>query len=230
MSNDMLGGPREDLFGIVQDFVTKLGNGSITPLQAKRFLRKDDPFTIPMDTESQLARWREIYQREFGITLPDDIVIPEQKPGFDRLIVVAKGLTLNRMVEVFRTKFQVYLYTQDLGSAITENERTNATTYTVWVKELVEADPDLASKSANDVKESKLATMTLLERLAYELVYFDETGKHLDVQNVTLCAGSRDSDGDVPRVNWSPDGRELCVDWDDPGGASSRLRARAVVS
>jgi hypothetical protein len=32
----------------------------------------------------------------------------------------------------------------------------------------------------------------LLERLLYELKYFAETGKHLDIDNLTLCSGSRD--------------------------------------
>ena len=57
--------------------------------------------------------------------------------------------------------------------------------------------------------------------------YFFETGKHLDFSNITLCSGSRDSDGNVPDVYW--DDGKLCVDWDDPQDASSDLRARAVV-
>lgn len=42
MSKDMLGA--QDNLGIVVDFVTKLKNGTISPAEAKRFLRRENPF------------------------------------------------------------------------------------------------------------------------------------------------------------------------------------------
>lgn len=42
MSQDMLGA--QDNLGIVVDFVTKLKNGAISPAEAKRFLRRENPF------------------------------------------------------------------------------------------------------------------------------------------------------------------------------------------
>lgn len=42
MSKDVLGA--QDNLGIVVDFVTKLKNGTISPTEAKRFLRRERPF------------------------------------------------------------------------------------------------------------------------------------------------------------------------------------------
>ncbi|MDP3901613.1 MAG: hypothetical protein Q8Q37_01385, partial [bacterium] len=65
--------------------------------------------------------------------------------------------------------------------------------------------------------------------LLYELKYFLETnGQHLDVMNWTLCAGSRGTDGGVPRVDW--DGAQLRVVWCNPESANGPLRARQAVS
>lgn len=101
-------------------------------------------------------------------------------------------------------------------------------------KKTVEADEDLKNKSADDLEKEGVKGITLRERLIMELVYFEENGEHLDVQNATLCSGSRDSDGDVPCdvpcVLWSSDGRGVCVRWYRPSSSYPDLRARAVVS
>ena len=47
--------------------------------------------------------------------------------------------------------------------------------------------------------------------------------------NVTLCSGSRGSDGDVPEVDWH-DADGLVVHWCYPGVAGDYLRSREVVS
>lgn len=91
-----------------------------------------------------------------------------------------------------------------------------------------EADEDLKNKSANDLEKEGIPGITLRERLLYELAYFNKTGQHLDVKNVTLCAGSRDSGGRVPRVRWGSD--ELYVRWYAPGSRGDDLRSRRAVS
>jgi hypothetical protein len=93
---------------------------------------------------------------------------------------------------------------------------------------LQEADPENAGKSANDLDQSKC--ITLRERLLFELEYFKREGKHLDVNNISLCAGSRHSGGYVPHVDWSSDRREVFVGWCRPGSCRDYLRSRSVVS
>lgn len=90
-----------------------------------------------------------------------------------------------------------------------------------------EADEDLKNKSANDLEREGIAGIILRERLLYELEYFKKTGRHLDIKNVTLCSGSRDSDGRVPRVYWGSDG--LGVDWYGPDDRYVFLRSRRAV-
>jgi len=73
-----------------------------------------------------------------------------------------------------------------------------------------------------------ISTMTVPERLLYEIKYYDETGEHLDVKNITLCSGSRDSAGSVPYVYWYSGG--MYIFGCPPRDVCSVLRAREVVS
>jgi len=97
--------------------------------------------------------------------------------------------------------------------------------YEIDFKPNIEADEDYKNMSADDVKGIK--TITLEERLLMELQYFKRTGQHLDIQNVTLCAGSRCSDGSIPCVYGRYDKLEVydCR----PDDHDDYLRARAVV-
>lgn len=92
----------------------------------------------------------------------------------------------------------------------------------------IEADETYANQSAEDVKD--LPGITLRERLLMELGYFQKTGKHLDVDNITLCSGSRHSGGCVPDVDWSSDDQRLYVGWYYPTSRYSSLRARVAVT
>lgn len=99
---------------------------------------------------------------------------------------------------------------------------------TRYFKKVIEADEELKNKSADDLEREGIQGITLRERLLMELDYFKEIGKHLDIDNITLCSGSRDSDGFVPYVCWY-DGR-LFVFWYFAGRAFDFLRARAAVN
>ncbi len=90
-----------------------------------------------------------------------------------------------------------------------------------------EADEDLKNKSANDLEQEGIPGITLRERLLYELDYFRKTGQHLDIKNVTLCTGSRYSDGRVPYVGWYSD--VLDVHWYHPADRSVHLRSPRAV-
>ncbi|MCX6766489.1 MAG: hypothetical protein NT170_01765 [Candidatus Moranbacteria bacterium] len=116
-----------------------------------------------------------------------------------------------------------------LPDEIVESERTAENGhYAVWVRARVEADDEFKNLSANDLKKQGHKGITLEERLVLELFYFWKSGKHLDIQNVTLCAGSRYSDGNVPNVNWNDD--KLNVNWYNTGNANDNLRSREEVS
>ncbi|PIU74766.1 MAG: hypothetical protein COS76_04390 [Candidatus Portnoybacteria bacterium CG06_land_8_20_14_3_00_39_12] len=67
----------------------------------------------------------------------------------------------------------------------------------------------------------------MFERIIHELKFFQETGEHLDIDNITLCAGSRGRGGHVPLVSWN--GGHFVVVWCRPGRAGEVWRARQVV-
>ena len=133
-------------------------------------------------------------------------------------------LKTSEIIKNIKKKFDIHLYCQieqlDKDFPPVKTERK--------FKYLQEADPENANKSANQLDQSK--QITLRERLLFELEYFNKEGKHLDEENVTLCAGSRRSVGGVPYVSWSPGDREVHVLWCDPGDHGGSLRSRSAVS
>ncbi len=177
-----------------------------------------------------LAVWQKFYFEFFGIkTNFEKIKIPVVMTGFDRLIVVAQGLPLNEVYGKCTERFQCSCYKDDLNKTIIRNDRNpDKGPYAVWVRDRVEADEEVINFSADDLKKEKIHGITLLERLLYELKYWKDIGEHLDKEGTTLCAGSRDSDGLVPRAYWR-DG-QFNVNWSGPQGYDSSLRTRVVIS
>ena len=191
-------------------------------------------FPNPADLAGPVKQWEYFYHKYFGLTVDLlGVKIPhrtgEQTKEFTRLIIVAGGLTLNQVYSACQKQFTCYKYADNLDQAVPTNDRDPKTgAYAIWVRDTVEADEVHQNKSADMVAKEKLATETLLERMIHELKYFAETGKHLDVSNVTLCSGSRDSDGDVPAAYWL--GGKFRVGWDGTGDRNAGLRSREVVS
>jgi hypothetical protein len=178
-----------------------------------------------------LADWFSFYRDVFGLETDfSSLRIPERKECFDCLIVVAQGMTPQKLYDKCKELFLCWKYTdRNLDEIITSDRTAKDGPYAVWVRDGVEADEELKNLSVNQLKSMNISGITLEERLLLELKLFKKTGKHLDIQNWTLCAGSRDSDGGVPFVSWDG-GSELRVFWYDSGGASDGLRARAAVS
>jgi len=211
----------------LKEFFAQIENRRITKEKLQMFLRGE---TSEVNTEEQKESWRIFYQKFFGIDTDfSKISIPEKQPGFDRLIIIAQGLTLNQVYGKCAKNFLCSRHIDDLDKAITQNDRdSNKSSYAIWVRDRINADEELKNLSTNDLKKKNILGITLLERLLYGLKYWVETGKHLDIQNWTLCVGSLDSDGDVPSVDWY--GGRLRVGWGSPGYRYDSLRARAAVS
>ena len=178
------------------------------------------------------AEWENFYQRVLGITVDlSGAKVPTHKPtpDFSRIVMVAGGLTFNQVWEACKRHFPTWSYCgDDLDKAVPVNDRITAKSYAIRIRDRQEADEELKKLSANLLKEKGIQGITFLERLLLELKYHDETGQHLDRENVTLCSGSRYSDGFVPSVDWFGGG--LFVRWCLPADAGSCLRSRAVVS
>jgi hypothetical protein len=182
--------------------------------------------------DDQIASWRQFYLNEFGIEF-GPAEIPVSGSPFDRAVVVAEGITAQRVYDRCRKYFPCEKYTnRSLDEIVVHNDRSSQNgAYVIRIRERVEADEEFKNLSANQLKKKNHQGITLTERLLYGLKYLLETGKHLDIKNVTLCTGSRDDDGHVPRVHWCPGSRKMYVGWYGPDDASRvLLRSREVVS
>ena len=153
----------------------------------------------------------------------------KEDPGF-WFVPCPMGVSANKVVEALRKLgVTVYVYVEDLDKDVTKNDRNpNDGSYVVGFRRTVEADEENANKSANDLAKSGHKGTTLLERLLLELGYFLATGKHLDIEKVTLCAGSRCSVGSVPSADWSGGG--FGVGWYSSDDRDGSLRSRSAVS
>jgi hypothetical protein len=180
--------------------------------------------------------WQEFYQKIFGMAVDlSGIRIPAPKPGFKRIIFVAQGLTLNQVFQACKERFPCWRFYSDPDQVIIHNDRSPAnSSYAIRVRNRIEADEELRNLSAKALANMCIVGITLLERLLFELKYFEETGKHLDhldikdTKSYTLCSGSSGSDGGVPVAGWL--GGRLDVDRKSPWYADDGLRAREVVS
>jgi len=192
-------------------------------------------FPNPADLVNPVKQWENFYQRYFGITVDlSGVKIPErtdkQIKEFTRLIIATGGLNQNQAYSACQKQFPCYKYTEDLNQAVPTNERDPKTdNYAIWVRDAVEADEVHQNKSAKMVAKEGFKTETLLERMLHELKHFAETGKHLDVNNVTLCSGSRYSAGGVPDAGWRGGEFRVCY-WYGLGNRGINLRPREVVS
>lgn len=214
MSKKQVVGSMSDWSGVLKDFFRQIDDGSITLERLKNFVG-----------HNPVADWQNFYKNVFGIEV--NLQTPQKQKGFDRLIVVAKGMTPQLLYNKCEELFPCWKWTGNNLDKIVESERKADKDYAIWVRDRIEADEELKNLSANNLKEKNISCVTLEERLLYELKYFIETGGHLDIENVTLCTGSRYSDGSVPYVHWN-DGL-LRVGWDHPGSRDGVLRSRRAV-
>ena len=190
------------------------------------------PITVPNETALMLGDWRSFYRRFFKIDLKlSELRIPAHIEGFDRLIIIPTGISIDLVVRAHIDRSIPFWKwcAGNLESVMQESERgVIKTSRVLWVRDGQEADEELKNLSAEMIAEQKIDTENLFERLVHGLKFYDETGEHLDVTNVTLCAGSRYAVGDVPRVHRGGDG-EVDIDGFHPSSRYPWLRARQTV-
>ena len=206
--------------GQIKDVISAV----VESIEVKKIFSVVSPYT------DLLADWQNFYRDVFGLELDfSNLSIPEKRAGFDRLLIIAQGMTPQRLYDKCKELFPCWKWTEKSLDEIVKSRRTSKdSAYAVWLRERVEADEELKNLSAEQLDEADVPGVTLEERLVYELKFFKKTGKHLDIVNITLCSGSRYGDGYVPRVGWS-DGK-MNVRWYDPDNARDFLRSRQTVS
>ncbi len=216
--------------GVLKDVFRQIDDGSLAIGHFQAFLEHKNPFVVQAAREVIIEEWKKLYFT-LGVSCDfSEVVIPDDPGGFSRVIIMAKGVTPQWAYDKCSGLFRCWKWTdKNLDKVVISDRNAKNGPYTVRVRDGVEADEEFKNLSANDIKGKKIVTETLEERLMHELEFFKESGgKHLDVTNITLCTGSRYSDGFVPSVLWR--GVKLLVDWCPPGHASGSLRSRQTVS
>ncbi len=214
--------------GMLKDLFRQIQDRTLTIEQLRVFLNHENPFGV---WDRHISEWARFYQRHFGLDVDFseiNIITPDD-PDFTRLIIVAQGLTLSQVYDTCAKQFPCWRWVDDLDELIVHNDRDAQNgSYAVWFRDRVEADEELKNISANQLTEQKILGITLLERMLYELKFWSKTRrKKLDIQNVTLCAGSRDAGGYVPRADWH--NGQFCVGRFHSSYFSDILRARAAI-
>lgn len=222
----------------LKETLSQLANGVLTGDQIQALNEHRDPFKSvatlrDVNLNDQVEKWRHHFKTLYRMN-PDfsDLYIPQRQEGFDRLVIVPKGLTHRKWVETARTIHKVCLNNSDLYESVEVNDRTpKGKSYGVWIRDRQEADEELNRKAATDLKTLCASGLTLIERLVAGTGYLFEKMCHMDVENVTLCTGSHSSDGRcMPGVYWDSRRFEVSVGWCFLTDPSTHLRSRAVVS
>ena len=135
------------------------------------------------DPQSVISEWQDFYQRIIGIEADfSNLVLPEFQPGFDRILIVDKSLTLEKLLKACQ---------KHLNSRITspwnlchdnfEHERDSRNgTYVIRIKNILEPSPYVEGFP----KENCIG---LLEEILFYLKYFDENEKLPGNKEMTTC-------------------------------------------
>lgn len=174
-----------------------------------------------VDVSKKICGFERMYRDTFHIRPAfNGVTIPKLSLGvgrIGRLLILAPGMGADRLYWKCNNLFPCgglqYGY-------LDENVRSERTTdngaYAVWVLNCRDA-----------VEQDCSPGITLPERLLLEIVYFLETGGHLDIETETLCGGSRFIGGDIPTVYWS--GGCLEIGKRHPDFTYPGLRCREVI-
>ncbi len=177
--------------------------------------------------------WEQFYRDLSGVRvnlLPALKAAPEAPPEFGWPVFSVPEVGVNRTWGECRNLFPAQSHLgDDLERAVPTSDRTAANgSYLVRFRNRVEADEEYKNVSANQLAERGGKYITLHERLLLEqFVWWMTGGFHLDLLNVTLCAGSRDRDGNVLRADWRVSQfRVYCY---DPYRQGGHFRTRVAV-
>lgn len=246
MGNQIGAVPADKLLGALADLNHKLKTGNISFSELTTFLKRKNPFEEQQKRnkvrEQKLEtvpdiNWQMVYDL-LGMTSEYKVFYAENSKLFATeaehwLVPVIVGVTPSKIVDVFKSReVAVQSLYSDIDAGIRKEGLDKMDeSHLRKFKRSVNAMEHL-NKSANTLQGERVECITLVERLLLGLGYFLATGKHLDAQTITLCAGSRNSDANrnVPNVWWSPFDRMMVIYWDSTDGHADILGTRVAVA
>ncbi len=183
--------------------------------------------------------WQGFYLAVFGWNV-DFSELPVSGPptGFLNpfLLIIPQGMTAelayNKCAELFPCEKDYHYEDKSFDEAILTNSRdADKGTYAVWVRGSQEPEEIHLGKSAPQLLAERIAGITFLERLIFELKYHWDTGEHLDQHGRTLCPGSTDVEKFNFQVMWAGfgDNKKMKVGYVEFGYRSDNLGTREVV-
>lgn len=188
--------------------VTSFGQFADKPVKELNRDRKKESLLAEtkskLKCEDVLAVWKTIYCEWFDMEIDiSNLQIPKNyNPKKHFLVLVDQNITMNAVVSAMRKRFSVRLYdVENLDANVKKNDRNPLNgNYVILLKKKIEADK--AFLPADKLAQKRYKGITLLERLLLEVLYYNETGDHLDIHNITLCSGSRDTWNGNYAVDW----------------------------
>ncbi|MFZ4632076.1 MAG: hypothetical protein ACOYL8_02615 [Patescibacteria group bacterium] len=163
----------------------------------------------PVSKYHQLIKeWEEFYLKYFNIKIDlKKIEIPAPPKQEKRLLIIVPALSVDRVIKSKRKHYSVVMALSGPPAKLS-NEITHHAPYAAWVAESINPHRKMRGTSALWAKENNVSGETLLERLLHDFKYWDETGKHLDHNYLTICSSSRFANGFVPLVAFDQDNIE----------------------
>ena len=152
-----------------------------------------------------LKEWTSFYSSVLDVHFDRErlkgFLLPRPRLDYEAVMLIPKELTLGEVFDACIEYFPIHTQYKDLNEQVINNERESQFAYAIRFSEGQEP-PDKEARLLSPVKlrENHRLSMTLLERLIYGLKFFIDTGNHLDVENITVCAGSRDNCDQVPYI------------------------------
>ncbi len=180
------------------------------------------------------SQWKRFYKEVFGIRADfSQLTVPEADSVYSLLVINYPKVTLTDLHSGGKDPQLNWKYTdQKLDDVIDWQFGRDAIAqkqaYIVRVRANNEADEDMKNISAKKIDTKSINTITLKERLLLGRFLWWSEQVILDKKFVTLCSGSRFTDGHVPSVDW--DDGEVIVNWYHFEIAFDVLRARRAVS
>ncbi len=193
-------------------------------------------YAVPIDIDAFRRDWECHFHEVYGLKIDlAGIKLPPLRQGFGWGVVRLPELSAQQMFEILTRRFngRTWKWCDDIDKNLDQTFEVRTTVngpYVIWCRDRVEADEELKNLSANNLVERGTNCMTALERIMLEGWFHWKTsgGGHLDIKNITLCAGSRWSDGNVPNAYWHG---KFCVSRHYVGSRPGvGIRAREAVS
>ncbi|MDP2656200.1 MAG: hypothetical protein Q8P11_01405 [bacterium] len=227
---EQIGIDYSDILTLPQDKLEKVKK-IIASNQESQKKAAENPENIFDVITQQKKFFKDVFNRDIDI---DENMIPECPRGKGwQLVIIPEGVTHKEILDGYaKLKIEITIYGyggRSLDEVVTDLERDPAKgMQIVWVEGSIEPNRKYANISADKAKEKSIKGVTVRERLLLGLLKYWEKKRHLDVKNYTLCAGSRNVDGNVPNVNFN-DGK-VKVNWYNTDNYNDNLRLREVVS